>query len=67
MRTVTTAQLCAIARRVIEAEPGIPDAEWKERIKCALVAQRLQYPAPTAISDALDRVERVLVKRRGIR
>jgi hypothetical protein len=67
MRGASIAQLCAIARRLIEAEPGISDAEWRERIKCALVAQRLPYPQPTAISEAMDRVERVLVKRWGAR
>jgi hypothetical protein len=61
------AQLCAIARRLIEAAPHIDDAEWRERIKCALVAQRLDAPMPHAISDAMDRVERARMKVRGSR
>ena len=54
-RPATFAQLCAIARRVLE--PTIDDFEWRERIKMALVAQRLSYPAPHDITAAMERVE----------
>lgn len=60
MRAASIAQLCAIARRLVEAEPAIDAFEWRERIKRALVAQRLRYPQPHVLSDAMDRVERVL-------
>ena len=66
-RPPTFAQLCAIARDEIEAEPSIDDSEWRERIKCTLARRRLQYPLPHVISDAMDRVERALVKVRGPR
>ena len=65
--TIRMPQLCAIARAEIEAAPRSNDAEWRERIKCRLVALGFSYPSPTAISDAMDRVERVLVKRWGAR
>lgn len=53
-------QLCAIARAVLDDEPSIDDAEWKERIKCRLVAQGWAYPQPHAITDAMDRTERAV-------
>jgi hypothetical protein len=53
-----TRQLCAIARAVLDDDPSVDDAEWKERVKCRLVAQGWAYPPPHALTAALDRVER---------
>jgi hypothetical protein len=61
-------QLCAITRELIEAEPTIDDAEWKERIKQRLTALELTYPEDwAAINRAMDAVQRTLEKAWGPR
>ena len=49
-----------MARRLLAANPSLDDAEWKEQIKRAVVAQRLRCPLPHVITDAMDRTERAL-------
>lgn len=60
-------QLCAIAREAIADERSIDDSEWRERIKCTLARRGLLYPRPHVIGDAMDRVERALVRQWGPR
>jgi hypothetical protein len=61
---VTIRQLCAIADAVLSTNRTIDDSEWRERIKCQLVAQGWTYPAtPTLISEAMTRVERTLARK----
>jgi hypothetical protein len=60
-------QLCAVVRSVLEQEPSIDDAEWKERTKCRLVALGFDYPTPAELAAVLSAVERALVKRWGLR
>jgi len=38
------------------------DSEWRERIKCRLVALGFGYPRPDVISDAMTRVEYALAR-----
>jgi hypothetical protein len=64
---LTFAALCAMARRVLEQEPRIDDAEWKERIKCHIARERRAYPTPAELSFVLAAVEAALVKRWGPR
>jgi hypothetical protein len=61
-REPSFAQLCAIARRLLTAEPSIDDAEWKEQIKRALAQLRLRCPLPHVIVDAMDRAERAIAR-----
>jgi hypothetical protein len=52
-------QLCAIARELLTDEPGIDDADWREAIKCRIIALGYTYPPqPQTIPDAMARVER---------
>jgi hypothetical protein len=52
-------QLCAVARELLENDPSIDDAEWREAIKCRIVALGYTYPPqPQTIPDAMARVER---------
>jgi hypothetical protein len=62
---LTFAALCAIARRVLEHEPGIDDAEWKERIKCHIAREHRAYPTPIELGAALSAVETAIAKSRG--
>jgi len=55
--------LCAIARVVIEEDPSIDDAEWKETIKRRLVTQGWQYPDPEDLGIAITAVERAINKQ----
>lgn len=59
--------LCAIARAVLEQEPAIDDAEWKERTKCRLLSQGWAYPTPSELGAALSAVEHALAKQWGPR
>lgn len=48
-----------IARRLLTDEPTMDDSDWRERIKCALLAQGWTYPTnPELIGEAMKRVER---------
>jgi hypothetical protein len=61
---VTLRQLCAIAQAVLPTAPAIDDAEWRERIKCRLIAQGWTYPTrPALISEAMTRVEHARARR----
>lgn len=64
---LTFAALCAIAGKVIQQEPSIDDAEWKERIKCHIARERRAYPTPEQLGGALAAVERARSKRWGPR
>jgi hypothetical protein len=64
---LTFAALCCIARKVLEQERRIDDAEWKERIKCRIAREGRAYPTPLELSAALAAVERALVKQWGPR
>jgi hypothetical protein len=60
--------LCAIARTVIEADPSMCDAEWKEEIKQRLIAQGWDYPErPDQIGAAMTAIEHALVRKWGPR
>jgi hypothetical protein len=55
------AQLCAIARTLLEADPAIDNFEWKERIKDRILGLEFTYPRkPSAIQDAIKAVEKAL-------
>jgi len=54
-------QLCAIVRSEF-ASWAMDDSEWRERIKCRLVALGFGYPRPDVISDAMTRVEYALAR-----
>ena len=61
-------QLCAIARELLTTEPTMDDSEWRERIKCRIIALGYTYPTtPETISDAMTRVERALERESGQR
>jgi hypothetical protein len=60
-------QLCAIARSVIDADPAIDDFEWRECIKQRLVDLGFAYPRPHEIGNAMDAVERAVIKAWGSR
>lgn len=48
-----------IARRLLTDDPAIDDSDWRERIKCALLAQGWTYPKNRElIGEAMKRVER---------
>lgn len=66
-RAPTGAQLCAIARLVLTNAPHMDDGEWREGIKRRLIAQRLAYPRPHVIGEAMTRVERALERKWGPR
>lgn len=54
-------QLCSVARELLEHEPNIDDADWREAIKCRIIALGYTYPPhPQTIPDAMARVERAL-------
>jgi hypothetical protein len=60
--------LCAIARAVLVDDRTIDDAEWRERIKCRLIAQGWDYPTRREmLGDAMTRVERALEREWGSR
>jgi hypothetical protein len=47
-----------IARRVLTEDPAMDDSEWRERLKCALLAQGWTYPKyPELLGEAMKRVE----------
>jgi len=51
--------LCVIARRLLTDDPTMDDSEWRERLKCQLLAQGWTYPRnPALIGEAMTRVER---------
>lgn len=54
-------QLCAIARAELTSW-AVDDGEWRERIKCRIVALGFAYPRPTVISEAMTRVEHALAR-----
>ena len=60
---LTFAALCAIARRVLEPEPSLDDAEWKERIKCRIAREGRAYPTPVELDSALSAVEAARAKQ----
>jgi hypothetical protein len=64
---LTFAALCCIARKSLEQDPSIDDAEWKERIKCRVAHERRAYPTPEELARVLRAVEAVLVQRWGPR
>jgi hypothetical protein len=54
-------QLCVVARELLEHEPDMDDAAWREAIKCRIIALGYTYPPqPHAIPDAMARVERAV-------
>jgi hypothetical protein len=57
-KVVEYRQLCAIATAVLREDPTIDGAEWKERIKCRLVALGFAYPTNDRLTAALDATER---------
>lgn len=60
--------LCVIAREQITAAPTIDNFEWAERIKDRLLALGFTYPDPPhRMTEAMDAVERALVKVWGPR
>lgn len=63
------AQLCAVARAELTAEPTIIDSEWRERIKCRIISLGFDYPEgmPATITRAMSAVERALEKAWGPR
>jgi hypothetical protein len=64
---LTFAMLCCLARKVLEQERSIDDAEWKERIKCRIARERRAYPTPEELASVLAAVERALEKQWGPR
>jgi hypothetical protein len=58
--TLTTAALCALARRELEAEPTADNFTWAERIKIALVRAGFDYPPGDGVHAAMRAVERVV-------
>jgi hypothetical protein len=62
------AQLCAIAKQQIEADPALDNLEWSERIKDRLLRLEFTYPEdPSAIHRAMSQVEHALRKEWGPR
>jgi len=56
-------QLCMVARELLTDEPTIDDAEWRERIKCRIIALGFTYPLqPQTISDVMTRVEKAFAR-----
>lgn len=66
-RPIAFHQLCAIARLVLEADPSMPDAEWKERTKVTLSKQGYEHRDPDMLARALTQVENATRKTLGPR
>lgn len=61
-------QLCAIARALLTTDPTMDDSEWREQIKCRIIALGYTYPtSPQTIPDAMTRVERAMERESGPR
>ena len=66
-KVISLPMLCVIARKAIEADPLIDNAEWIEQIKCTIVRDGYDYPTGETLASALLRVERALEKQWGPR
>lgn len=66
-REIEFHQLCAIARTVLEANPTITDAEWKDRTREKAAKQGYAEAPPDMLPRAMSQVEHALVRTLGPR
>lgn len=67
LKAIGWPQLCAVSRDLLQAEPSMPDSEWKAQIKDRLAKWGFQYPTPEQIAKAMDATSRAYEQRHGRR